>query len=458
MRFTLDEHPNQYVSHADIIAIGTVFAVSTRGGPVIPFRGDRADANIGLNVSEMIQLVACGRTLPRLAHHRYGLGRWDGRGSVRHAQHNMWVTTQYRRTCAGSTAIATLLCRDGISSCVSSYGCLFLGTMSTTDAFASTCTTVLDKMLNRCRAGHAHGRDRVAARQVKASAVQLTVAGSKLQFSASSSPRKAPRSKCTGATAMVMPRTACPRPLDGDGCQPQVPICRPHRPRRVSPSSGSWWITRTGRQRPRTTAGGSDYVIEKDSVLSVPSMSRGKNVLTGSMAPRRQRPTRPHRASTLTATSRRTPRTTSRATPASATGYDFYSGTATDNFGATILFDLRATGGDGMDYVETYRRSGLIGVSLPTAAAANLTASGRAGGEIGAVSLDARWWWVGVAGLTSVWHHRYLYYICIHLPIHGRSYTLRPGNNRYSDFEESQEPASNTRGNDSWTQTEARFG
>lgn len=73
-------------SGADIIAIATVFAVATCSGPVIPFRGGRIDANVagpsgvpdaadsldsltanfahqGFNVSEMIQLVACGHTL-----------------------------------------------------------------------------------------------------------------------------------------------------------------------------------------------------------------------------------------------------------------------------------------------------------------------------------------------------------------------------------------------------------
>jgi Peroxidase len=71
---------------ADIIALGAVFAVSTCGGPILPFRGGRSDAwtagpsgvpepqqdiqthtsqfqNAGFNPSEMIQLVACGHTL-----------------------------------------------------------------------------------------------------------------------------------------------------------------------------------------------------------------------------------------------------------------------------------------------------------------------------------------------------------------------------------------------------------
>jgi catalase (peroxidase I) len=71
---------------ADVIAIAAIFAVSTCGGPVIPFSGGRIDAwsagnfgtpqpqqdistltesfsNQGFNQSEMIKLVACGHTM-----------------------------------------------------------------------------------------------------------------------------------------------------------------------------------------------------------------------------------------------------------------------------------------------------------------------------------------------------------------------------------------------------------
>ncbi|KAG5638972.1 hypothetical protein H0H81_008192 [Sphagnurus paluster] len=79
-------YPNKYVSRADIISIGAVFAVSTCGGPIIPFRGGRIDTWIagpsgvpepqqdlqthismfsrqGFTTSEMIQLTACGHTM-----------------------------------------------------------------------------------------------------------------------------------------------------------------------------------------------------------------------------------------------------------------------------------------------------------------------------------------------------------------------------------------------------------
>jgi len=78
--------PNKLISRADVIAIGTVMAVATCGGPVIPFRGGRIDTwtpggtgtpepqhdistltesfkKQGFNQAEMIKLVACGHTM-----------------------------------------------------------------------------------------------------------------------------------------------------------------------------------------------------------------------------------------------------------------------------------------------------------------------------------------------------------------------------------------------------------
>ncbi|KAK2466683.1 hypothetical protein APHAL10511_000941 [Amanita phalloides] len=81
-----ESFPNKYVSRSDIIALGVVFALSTCGGPLLPYRGGRVDAlgagaggppepqqdlqthiqmfaRMGFNTSQMIQLVACGHTI-----------------------------------------------------------------------------------------------------------------------------------------------------------------------------------------------------------------------------------------------------------------------------------------------------------------------------------------------------------------------------------------------------------
>ncbi|PPR07939.1 hypothetical protein CVT24_001088 [Panaeolus cyanescens] len=80
------DFPTKYVSNADIIAIGAAAAVATCGGPLIPLRTGRIDAESagkhgvpepkqdlqthtekfrlqGFNSTEMIELVACGHTM-----------------------------------------------------------------------------------------------------------------------------------------------------------------------------------------------------------------------------------------------------------------------------------------------------------------------------------------------------------------------------------------------------------
>lgn len=77
---------NVVFAGADIIAIGAIFAVSTCGGPIIPFSAGRIDVwqggetgtpepqqglatltesfrRQGFNQAEMIKLVACGHTM-----------------------------------------------------------------------------------------------------------------------------------------------------------------------------------------------------------------------------------------------------------------------------------------------------------------------------------------------------------------------------------------------------------
>jgi hypothetical protein len=92
-------------------------------------------------------------------------------------------------------------------------------------------------------------------------------------------------------------------------------------------------------------------------------------------------------------------------------GYDFYTGTATDDFGSTMQFDLVAVAGNGTSYVDAYRQSGLIGVALAAASTVNQTTAGGVGGGasggLAVTPLDSRWG-VVVVGLLSVWTLSYL--------------------------------------------------
>ncbi|KAF8809049.1 L-ascorbate oxidase [Phlegmacium glaucopus] len=82
----LQTYPNQLISRADVISIAAILAVSSCGGPIIPFRAGRIDTYVaggtgtpepqqdistltesfrrqGFNQSEMIKLVSCGHTM-----------------------------------------------------------------------------------------------------------------------------------------------------------------------------------------------------------------------------------------------------------------------------------------------------------------------------------------------------------------------------------------------------------
>ncbi|KAJ3513748.1 hypothetical protein NLJ89_g2773 [Agrocybe chaxingu] len=85
---------NKYVSRADVIALGTIFAVASCEGPIIPFRGGRIDTysagppgvpephqdlsthtalfkRQGFDETDMITLVACGHTLGGVRSHDF---------------------------------------------------------------------------------------------------------------------------------------------------------------------------------------------------------------------------------------------------------------------------------------------------------------------------------------------------------------------------------------------------
>ncbi|KAJ7336343.1 L-ascorbate oxidase [Mycena albidolilacea] len=468
-----ETYPNKYVSRADIIAIATVFAVATCSGPVIPFRGGRIDANVagpsgvpdaadsldsltanfahqGFNVSEMIQLVACGHTLGGVRYPDFptvvaGTGSttvvklFDG---TQQFDHN--IVSGYLD---GTTQDPLIVANQTMASDTRVFGSdnnVTMQSMNSADSFAQTCSTVFDKMLNTVPSGVTL-TDEITLVPVKVSAVQLTVGTSQLQFQASvrlvlasSTPtvtmywcdRYGSGANCSGN----LKRYAAPggsqtvsSPIStGMGVtlkkyQFVVPID-------ASQSISKFWFTVDYGNGTTVTAnnGGSDYVIDQDVVLWVPSMSRDKSVLTGS------------NGVTVTAavkTSSGTPsrvyidcfgRATTNYLPVNATydlalntsipaaaGYTFYTGTATADFGATMQFDLYAVAANGTNYVDTYRQSGLIGVALAPASTVNSTTTGGgAAGASGAGSVRLGSWGsrlgVGMVGASVLLTLRYL--------------------------------------------------
>ncbi|KAJ7755855.1 heme peroxidase [Mycena metata] len=157
------------VNMADSIAMGVVFALASSGGPLIPFRGGRIQVSSagplgvpqpqesleshieafrrqGFSTTEMIQLVACGHSL----------------GGVRNpdfATFDNNVITEYLDSTTQNPLVVTqnatfrsdlrIFNSDG-NKTMEAY---VLPPLANPDAFASTCATVMEKMINTVPSG-----------------------------------------------------------------------------------------------------------------------------------------------------------------------------------------------------------------------------------------------------------------------------------------------------------------
>jgi hypothetical protein len=465
--------PNKYVTRADIIALATVFAVATCSGPVIPFRGGRIDANAagplgvpdpqdtldsltanfakqGFNVSEMIQLVACGHTLGGVRYPDFptiveGTGSntivdlFDGTQQFDHS-----IISQYLDS---STQDPLIVLNQTMASDLRVFGSdnnVTMQSMNSADSFAQTCTTIFEKMLSTVPSTVTL-TDEIDLLPVKVSSAQLTVGTSQLQFQTSVRVSVSNTSTTTinmywcdryGSAANCaggLKRFAAP----GGSTTVASPISTAMGvtlqkyqfvvPINASQSISKFWFVVDYGNGTTVTAdnGGSDYVVDQDEVLWVPSMSVDKNILTGAsgvsvtaaVKSSSGTPSRVYmdcfgRATTDFLPVNATYDLTLNSSIPAVAGYNFYTGTATDNFGATMQFDLYAVAANGTSYVDTYRQSGLIGVALVAASTVNSTTSGSVGGTSGTSGAGSvklgNWWGAGMVGVSLLWTLSYL--------------------------------------------------
>ncbi|KAK7019051.1 peroxidase [Favolaschia claudopus] len=464
------QYPNKYVTRADIIAIATIFATTTCGGPIVPFRGGRIDANAagplgvpdpsdslesltnnfakqGYNVSEMIQLVACGHTLGGVRFPDFPtIVEGSGQSTVvqlfdETQQFDHAIISQYLD---GTTRDPLVVGNQTMASDLrvfSSDNNVTMQSMNSAESFSKTCVTIFDKMLTTIPSGVTL-TDEITLLPFKVSSTQLTVSGSQLQFQAnlrvvvpSNSTtvqmywcdRYGSSANCSGnlkryassggAITVSSPVTTAMN-VSLRRYQFVVPI-------NVDQGISKFWFVVDYGNGTTIVAdnGGSEYVVDQDDVLFVPSMSRDKSVLTGS------------NGVSVTAAVKGTPshvfidcfgRATNDFLPVNKTfdltlntsipavaGYNFYTGTATDDFGATMQFDIVAVGSDGKQSVDTYRQSGLIGMAIAPASEVQQTTAGKVGGASGAESVMmslgswySRW---GVAVVAGLWTLSYCY-------------------------------------------------
>ncbi|KAJ7207100.1 L-ascorbate oxidase [Mycena pura] len=466
----LSAFPSKHISRADVIAIAAVWSVATCGGPIIPLRGGRIDANVagpygvpnasdpiesltsnfakqGFNVSEMIQLVACGHTLG-------GVRSTDFPTVVPPAadptkavfdlfdntqQFDNVIVTQYLQS---TTLDPLVVMNQSMASDLRVFGSdgnVTMRSMSTAESFAQTCTTIFDKMLNTVPSTVTL-TDEINLQSVKVSNVQLTVADTELQFQASvrlqlSSnttnvkmywcDRYGPAADCNGGlkrfaapggSATVSSPTSEAMGVSLKKYQFVVPI-------NATQSISKFWFMIDYGNGTIITAdnNGANYVVSQDDVLWVPTMSKAQSVLTGQIGwyivaavKSTNTPERVYidcfgrATSNYIAVNATYNLALNNSLPARA-GYNFYSGTATDEFGVTMQFDLYSVAANGTAQVDADRQATLIGVALADESTVNSTTSGTLGGAAGASSTrrlgraEARWGVGAALGVAGVW-------------------------------------------------------
>ncbi|KAJ7354168.1 heme peroxidase [Mycena albidolilacea] len=166
---------------ADSIALGVVFGLVAAGGPLIPFRGGRIEARSagplgvpqpqesleshtdafrrqGLSTTEMIQLVACGHSLGGVRNPDFAdMVPEDGThkffDSTQATFDNNVVTGYLDSTTENPLVVAQNATFRSDLRIFNSDGNKTMEALANADAFASTCATVMEKMINTVPGG-----------------------------------------------------------------------------------------------------------------------------------------------------------------------------------------------------------------------------------------------------------------------------------------------------------------
>ncbi|KAF8163504.1 heme peroxidase [Crassisporium funariophilum] len=207
---------NKYVSRSDVIAMGSVFAVASCGGPIIPFRGGRVDAlaagplgvpeahqdlsthialfaRQGFTQAEMITLVACGHTLGGVRSSDFPdivpagsdptIPNFEDFDTTHQFDPN--VVTQYLD---GSTTNPLVVDRNSTLNSdrriFSSDNNVTMQSLASAESFAQSCSAVLERMLNMVPST-VKLTEPIDLLPAKVSNAQLTIERGKLVFKAS---------------------------------------------------------------------------------------------------------------------------------------------------------------------------------------------------------------------------------------------------------------------------------
>ncbi|CAK5272903.1 unnamed protein product [Mycena citricolor] len=456
-------YPSKYVSRADVIVLGTVMAVATCGGPAIPIQGGRIDANVagpygvpnitdsldslkgtfahqGFNVSEMIQLVACGHTLGGVRYPDFP-NVVPGSGSQTVVQlfddtqrFDHSIISQYLD---GSTRDPLIVANASAASDLLVFSAdnnVTMQSMNSEQAFSSTCSTIFQKMF-RTVPSTVNLTDNIDLVPVKVTGVQLTIGSPELQFQANV--RLQLSSNHTTVTMYW-----CDRYGSGANCASKLkrftapstsaPVSSPFSatmnltlqkyqfvvPLAANQSISKFWFEIDYGNGTTTVANnnGAFYNIDQDAVLFVPSQSRPKAVLSGSngvfIAAAVKSTNTPSRVyvdwigratKNFIAVNGTTDLKLNSSIP-SVAGYNFYTAEITEEYGASMQFDVISVQQNGTSLADTYKWDTLIGLNTPAETQVNSTTSSAAGGASGAVAVATAgpWTWSVAAAALAV--------------------------------------------------------
>ncbi|KAF8660614.1 hypothetical protein AX16_001593 [Volvariella volvacea WC 439] len=324
---------NKYVSRSDIIALGTIFASTTCGGPVIPFHGGRIDASVagppgvpepqndiqtmlnrfsgaGFSQSEMIALTACGHTIG-------GVRSTDFPDLVPSGSDpNVPIFENFDSTEQFDNAVVTEYL-DGTTTnplvvnpnqtmvsdlkIFASDGNATVHSLADPESFANTCRDVLLRMINTVPSNVNLTED-IALLPVKVSNVLLTIERDQLVFKASLRLSQQLNDTTTPRSRNIT-MYWCDRYGDSANCDGTKRFAQPVSnltESNISPvtqalgyslttynfvvpvdpqlSVAKFWFTETNSTGDGEVVhdnGGTGYEIEQDTLLFVPAMSNG---------------------------------------------------------------------------------------------------------------------------------------------------------------------------------------
>ncbi|KAF7300623.1 Peroxidase [Mycena chlorophos] len=452
-RSDFSSFPSKYISRSDITVIGTIFAVAACGGPAMQVRGGRIDTNVagpygvpnasdtsesivatfahqGFNISEMIQLVACGHTLGGVRYPDFPdvvAAPSDTSETVvdlfddtQQFDHN--IVTNYLD---GTTRDPLIVLNQTMASDLKVFSQdptnATLQAMSSADTFSSTCVSIFDKMFNTVPNG-VNLTDYIELQPVKVGNVQLTLGDSNLEFQAAV--RVSTVSDNTNISMYWCDKYGSSADCAGGLKRYASPVSSTTVGSTVASAMGVtlekyqfvvpidadqginkfWFDINYGNG---TTAvadnNGAYYPVAQDEVLWVPSMSIAKSATSTNGSWFIVAAVKSSSASDISglhidcigrATAdyiavNATYDLALNNTMPSKLGYDFYSVATTANFGVTMQFDIVAEASNGTQWIDGDRQAGLISITLPAASGVNTTTSKSVGGS----GESAAWSW-----------------------------------------------------------------